>query len=141
MMNRPPMHDIAVCYPFYPNGQTVGNPSIHLPLILRPTYEGVHSGQVAFPGGGWEEGDADIVATALREAEEEVGVNRHQIHVLGQLSPLYIYVSNHLVHPTVAWMDHRPHFAPDPHEVAMVLELPIAELLNPGNIRTEQWQQ
>lgn len=123
-----------------PHNDSAGETAIHLPLILRPTYEGVHSGQVAFPGGGWEEGDADLVATALREAEEEIGVDRHHVHVLGELTPLYIYVSNHLVHPTVAWLDHRPHFTPDPYEVAMVLEMPLQTFLDPTNVRTEQWQ-
>lgn len=125
---------------FYPHVDEAGKNVVHLPLILRPTYDGVHSGQVAFPGGGWEDGDADIVATALREAEEEIGIPRAQVHVLGALTPLYIYVSNHLVHPTVAWIDHEPRFTPDPFEVAMVLEMPLHTFLDPTNVRTEQWQ-
>lgn len=125
---------------FYPRANAHGMIDIHLPLILRPTYEGVHSGQVAFPGGSREEVDSDIVATALREAEEEIGVERQQIQILGQLSPLYIYVSNHLVHPTVAWIDHRPRFQPDPSEVAQILETPLRELHNPANLRLEEWQ-
>ncbi len=63
---------------FYPQqGQ------IYLPLILRPTYPGVHSGQVGFPGGGYDETDADLTATALREAYEEVGVHPSEVTVLG----------------------------------------------------------
>lgn len=113
---------------------------IYLPLILRPTYDGVHSGQVGFPGGGWEEGDPDIVATAMREAYEEIGVVVDAIQVVGQLSPLYVFASNHLVYPTVAWIDHRPRFRPDPREVAQVIEMPLRALLDPANQRTEQWQ-
>ncbi len=125
---------------FYPDQNESGEEQIHLPLILRPTYEGVHSGQIAFPGGGWEESDADLIATALRETDEEIGVPSTAIQVLGQLSPLYVFASNHLVYPTVAWVDHKPTFQPDPREVAMVIEMPLHELLNPANLRLEQWQ-
>jgi 8-oxo-dGTP pyrophosphatase MutT (NUDIX family) len=125
---------------FYPDRNDQGQEEIYLPLILRPTYDGVHSGQVGFPGGGWEEGDADLIATALRETYEEIGVAATAIQVLGQLSPLYVFASNHLVHPTVAWIDHKPIFQPDPHEVALVIEMPLHELLNPANLRLEQWQ-
>ncbi|MCB0125441.1 MAG: CoA pyrophosphatase [Caldilineaceae bacterium] len=129
---------------FYPNTNANASSNledaIYLPLILRPTYEGVHSGQVGFPGGGWEEGDADLVATALREAQEEIGVVPEDVRVIGQLSPLYVFASNHLVHPTVAWINHRPHFQPDPREVAQLLEVPLHALLDPTNQRVEQWQ-
>jgi len=125
---------------FYPEESEQGQEEIYLPLILRPTYDGVHSGQVGFPGGGREEVDADLIATALRETHEEIGVESTAVQVLGQLSPLYIFASNHLVYPTVAWMDHKPIFRPDPYEVAMVIELPLCELLNPANLRSERWQ-
>ncbi|MCB0062251.1 MAG: CoA pyrophosphatase [Caldilineaceae bacterium] len=125
---------------FYPYDDRDNPGAIYLPLILRPTYEGVHSGQIGLPGGGWEEGDRDLVATALREAEEEIGVAPGPIHVIGQLSPLYVFASNHLVYPTVAWIDHRPTFRPDPREVAQLLELPLLDLLNPANTKVEQWQ-
>lgn len=120
---------------FYPHAEEV-----YLPLILRPTYDGVHSGQVGFPGGGYEEQDADLIATALREAYEEVGVVPASVTVLGQLSPLYVFASNHLVQPTVAWVDTRPAFQPDPYEVAQLIETPLADLLNVNNYRTETWQ-
>jgi 8-oxo-dGTP pyrophosphatase MutT (NUDIX family) len=120
---------------FYPqHGQ------IYLPLILRPTYDGVHSGQVGFPGGGHEQGDADLVATALREAHEEIGVQVHEVVLLGQLSPLYVFASNYLVYPTVAWSPARPPFDIDVREVAQLLEVPVTDLLNPGHQRLEEWQ-
>lgn len=125
---------------FYPQPTAQGENQIALPLILRPTYDGVHSGQIGLPGGGWEASDADIVATALREAQEEIGVQPTQVEVLGQLSPLYVFASNNLVYPTVGWIDHRPAFEPDPFEVALLLELPLRDLLDPGNLRSEQWQ-
>jgi 8-oxo-dGTP pyrophosphatase MutT (NUDIX family) len=119
----------------YPHQDT-----LFLPLILRPTYNGVHSGQVSFPGGGREPGDPDLVATALREAQEEIGISVREVTVLGQLSPLYIYVSNNLVYPIVAWSAQRPNFHPDPQEVAQLVEIPLIDLLNPANRYEEEWQ-
>ena len=119
---------------FYPYADTV-----YFPLILRPTYPGVHSGQVGLPGGGQEPGE-DLVQTALREAHEEVGVDPAQVEVLGQLSNLYIRPSNNLVLPVIGWMPMRPTFIPDSHEVALLIEAPLLEFLDPANQRTEIWQ-
>jgi 8-oxo-dGTP pyrophosphatase MutT (NUDIX family) len=120
---------------FYPHAQ-----QLYLPLILRPDYGGVHSGQIALPGGGWEDGDADMVATALREAHEEIGVEPQAVTVLGALTPLYVGPSNFLVHPIVGWLPHRPTFRLDPHEVAELIEAPLSALLNPDNLQVEEWQ-
>jgi 8-oxo-dGTP pyrophosphatase MutT (NUDIX family) len=120
---------------FYPQ-----NDQLYLPLILRPTYNGVHSGQVGFPGGGYEAGDADLIQTALREAYEEVGVPPTSLTILGQLSTLYVFPSNYLVYPTVAWMPTRPEFKLDPYEVDQLLEVPLLHLLNPQNRLEEEWQ-
>jgi 8-oxo-dGTP pyrophosphatase MutT (NUDIX family) len=119
---------------FYPQADR-----LYIPLILRPTYTGVHSGQVGFPGGGFDPLDTDLTATALREAYEEVGVHPSEVTVLGQLTPLYVYASNYLVLPTVAWVDYRPDFRPDPYEVAQLIEAPLLDLLHPGNRRVETW--
>lgn len=113
--------------------------AILLPLILRPTYTGVHSGQVSLPGGGREPGDADLTATALREAWEEVGVAGGPITVLGTLSPLFVWASNYLVQPTVAWSPVRPDFNADPYEVAALLEVPVAALLDPATLQRAPW--
>jgi 8-oxo-dGTP pyrophosphatase MutT (NUDIX family) len=112
----------------------------HIALILRPTYAGVHSGQVAFPGGGKEPEDADLTATALREAYEETGIDPAQVEVLGHLTPLFVVASNYLVLPSVGWSDHRPNFHPDPYEVAQIVEAPLADLLDPACLRVEDWQ-
>jgi 8-oxo-dGTP pyrophosphatase MutT (NUDIX family) len=112
---------------------------IFLPLILRSTYLGVHSGQIGFPGGGYEATDGDLTATALREAYEEIGVHASQYTVLGQLTPLYVSASNYLVQPIVGWIDYRPTFNPDPYEVAALLEAPLAALLDPATRRVEPW--
>lgn len=113
---------------------------LHLPLILRPTYEGVHSGQVAFPGGGQEALDTDLVATALREAHEEIGIDLAHVQILGQLSKLYIMPSNYEVWPTLACTPERPHFRTDPYEVARLLEVPLSALQDPANRHQEEWQ-
>lgn len=118
----------------YPHADT-----LHLPLILRPTYNGVHSGQVSFPGGGEEKTDASLAATALREAYEEVGIPPEDVQIIGQLSKLYIEPSNFEVYPTVGWMARRPAFCIDPHEVALLLETSLADFQNPANRYEEQW--
>ena len=119
---------------FYPH-----NGCIMLPLILRPTYPGVHSGQVGLPGGGQEETDSDLTATALRETYEEIGVDPNEYTVLGQLTPLYVSASNFLVLPTVGWIDYRPDFHLDPYEVAALIEAPLPTLLHPATQRVENW--
>ncbi len=118
---------------------TQRNDTLCLPLILRPTYDGTHSGQVSFPGGGQEEIDADITDTALREAYEEVGIPPNEVEVLGQLSKLYIAPSNFEVYPTVGWMARRPTFKIDPYEVARLLEVPYGDFFEPAIRFEEEW--
>jgi 8-oxo-dGTP pyrophosphatase MutT (NUDIX family) len=90
-------------------------------LMKRPDYSGAHSGQVSFPGGKMEPSDTDIIATALREAEEEVGLIQGSVRVLGQLSELYIPVSNFLVHPVVGVLERPPILVPNQKEVERIL--------------------
>ncbi|MCB0401579.1 MAG: CoA pyrophosphatase [Flavobacteriales bacterium] len=111
----------------------------HITLIRRPEYDGTHSGQIAFPGGKVEESDRDIIHTALREANEEVGVLMDDVEVLGRLTDVYIPVSNFLVSPVVGTIAYAPEFVPDPTEVAGILEMNVAHLiqceLTPEKIR------
>lgn len=109
----------AVLILFYPGAE-----GLSFPLIERSAYEGVHSKQIAFPGGATEADDASPVHTALREAEEEIGINRHSVEVLGQLSPMYIPPSNFLVQPVVGVLRDRPRWQLQPDEVASVIETP-----------------
>ncbi len=108
------------------------NGQIWLPLIVRPQYEGVHSGQVAFPGGKYEDGDGTLEYTALRETREEVGIEVQSADLLGKLTEIYIPPSNSLVTPVVAWLPFVPSFTPDQHEVASMLLVPLAHLRNPA---------
>lgn len=103
--------------------------ALHLVFMQRSIYEGVHSGQVSFPGGRVEPDDPDLTFTALREAHEELGIVPEGVQVLGRLSPLYIPPSNFLVYPTVGYMDHRPDFVPSVREVARVIEVELSHLL------------
>ncbi len=84
-----------------------------------------HSGQVSFPGGRYEERDGALENVALREAEEEIGIPASSVHILGQLTDLYIPVSNFLVHPFVGVLQGRPDFKPQVGEVAAILTPPI----------------
>lgn len=102
----------------------------HLVLIERNSYEGVHSAQIAFPGGKFEKEDVEFQTTALRESEEEIGVFREQIEVIRPFSPLYIPPSNFLVHPFLGVAKETLHFVLDPKEVASIIELPLSDFLS-----------
>jgi 8-oxo-dGTP pyrophosphatase MutT (NUDIX family) len=93
-----------------------------------------HAGQPAFPGGASDPGDADAAATALREANEEVGLDPSSVEVLDLLPTLWIPVSSFLVTPVLAWWREPHEVGPaDPAEVARVSRLPVRELADPAN--------
>jgi 8-oxo-dGTP pyrophosphatase MutT (NUDIX family) len=96
---------------------------------LRNTYNGTHSGQVSFPGGKNELNETPVEA-ALREANEELGIEPSTIEILGQLSPVYIPPSRFLVTPVVGINLLRPDFKPDPYEVAQLIEAPLSLLMD-----------
>jgi 8-oxo-dGTP pyrophosphatase MutT (NUDIX family) len=103
-------------------------------LLIRRVSDGTaHSGQISFPGGKHERTDADLRATALREAQEEVGLPAADVQILGALSPLYIPVSNFMVYPFVGFATARPSYLLSEREVAAVIEAPLSRLLHPQN--------
>ncbi len=113
---------------------------LHLVLTLRPTYEGIHSGQVSCPGGRHEPPET-LVTTALRETEEEIGVPPAAVELLGQLTPLYVLPSDYEVHPFVGFhAGGRPVFAPHTREVAAIIETPLRLLLDPATRAEEEWE-
>lgn len=102
---------------------------LHLVFMQRAEDGRVHSGQISFPGGRMEPEDPTLEHTALREAEEELGISPPRVQVLGQLTHLYIPPSNFWVKPVVGFAAERPNFRPDPREVQRVIEVPVAQLL------------
>lgn len=114
----------AVLILLYPDGD-----KIRFPIIRRQEYVGAHSGQVSLPGGKTEAGE-NAIETALRESEEEIGVNRNLPRVIGQLSNFFVIPSNFLITPIVATIDHVPTFKPDPYEVAAVLSADLDSLVD-----------
>ncbi len=115
----------AVLSLFYPkNGLT------HLLLIVRSSYPGVHSSQIAFPGGKKELTDSDLKETALRETNEEVGISVSEIEIVKQWSDLYIPPSNFMVSAFMGISQQPQSFILQPDEVSGIIELPVTDLLN-----------
>jgi len=113
------------------------NPSINneptITLIVRPNNTGVHSGQISFPGGRVEKIDNSLWETALRETNEEIGVNPCKVNFIKELSRLYIPPSNFLVYPFIGYLNERSKFRIDNNEVDEVLEIPISSLIDKKN--------
>jgi len=97
-----------------------------------------HSGEVAFPGGRHQAGDPDSIATALREAQEEIGLAPDQVQVLGALRPLHT-VSRFLVTPVVGLLPWPQPLRPDPREVARIFSIPLAWLGTPAHHRVRPY--
>tara|TARA_R110002072_G_scaffold23949_2_gene82015 strand:- start:132040 stop:132636 length:597 start_codon:yes stop_codon:yes gene_type:complete len=111
---------------FYPSQSL----DTHLILILRKTYKGVHSAQVGFPGGKIEPEDQSLLETALRETEEEVGVNAKSISVLKQLTEIYIPPSDFFVQPFLGVTYQTPIFIPQEEEVEALIEVPLTHFMD-----------
>ncbi len=128
-LSERPMRQAAVLVPLVrrPEGLTVL-------LTKRTDHLNDHAGQVSFPGGRTDPGDGDAVATALREAHEEVGLAADEIEVIGVL-PTYTTVTSYEVTPVVALLDPPRALALDAFEVAEVFEVPLAFLMDPSNHR------
>lgn len=135
VLTRPP-HNVryaAVMMLLYP----AADGTLYFCLIQRTTYEGKHSGQISLPGGKKEKNDTDFWATALRETEEEIGIDSKQIQLITALSSTYIPPSNFYVYPYLAVVDHRPLFSIEEKEVDHLIEIPITDLLDSKSMTTE----
>ncbi len=117
---------------FYPNVKS----ETYLVLILRKTYKGVHSAQVGFPGGKYENEDEDLMVTAIRETEEEVGVPNSMVEVIKKMSPMYIPPSNFMVHPYIAISESTPNFVKQDTEVEAIIEVRLVDFLDETNTLT-----
>jgi 8-oxo-dGTP pyrophosphatase MutT (NUDIX family) len=109
---------------------------IHVLLTVRSRDLPNHRGQISLPGGLVEE-EESLRSAALREAREEVGLVPELVHVLGSLSAVFIPVSGFILHPFVGTVRERPKLRPSPHEVERLLEVPLAELLDPARLHVE----
>lgn len=107
------------------------------PLIKRPEYSGAHGGQVSLPGGKAEPGE-NAVDAALRECEEEIGIVRDDIQVLGKLSNFFVMPSNFMVTPVIAAFAGKPVFIPDPFEVSRILEARLSDLAEETAIKQKE---
>ncbi len=103
-------------------------PVDNIPTLLfieRPVYDGAHSGQIAFPGGKIEKSDTSFLDAALRETQEEIGIERQHIKVVGPLSEVYVLASNFMVYPFVGLLNEVPTLILEEKEVANTLEIPL----------------
>lgn len=118
---------------FYPSEEN----DTRFVLILRKTYKGVHSAQVGFPGGRYEDVDLSYERTALRETEEEVGVPISSVEIIRDLTEVYIPPSNFFVKPFIGLTAGYPEFIPEESEVEAIIEVPLAEFLK-DEVRTTE---
>ena len=107
---------------------------IRFPLIKRPMYQGVHSGQISLPGGKAEQNEK-LSATALREGEEEIGIIRGDVQLLKVLTSFHVIPSNIVITPFVSMTEKLPLFAPNPQEVERILFGDLNDLLKPGAVK------
>ncbi|WP_370281065.1 NUDIX hydrolase [Robiginitalea marina] len=119
---------------FYPGADR----QTRLLFIIRNAYPGVHSGQIAFPGGQQEGGDRDLWDTALRETQEEVGVPPGLVRPIRPLSRVFIPPSNFEVSPFMGYCGQTPSFRRQQSEVAGLLEVPLAEILDDARLVTRR---
>ncbi|NGP89523.1 NUDIX hydrolase [Fodinibius halophilus] len=133
---EPPDHanDSSVLILLFPNEEN--KPELTLTLRSRDID---HGGQISFPGGRAEQGES-AAETALREAEEEIGIPPESITIIGQLSDLYINNSNNLVTPVVGVVKKKPNFKINPSEVEEVFAVELNSLLHKKNLTVENWE-
>ncbi len=128
-----PCRDASVMLLLFPSQEQPA-----LVLTVRPPHMKQHPGQISFPGGRREPGE-DLLTTALRETQEEIGLEQDQIEVLGRLTPLYIPPSNFCVYPFVGALTHDPPLTPHSSEVEEILRIPLWRLLQPDARVHEAW--
>lgn len=134
--DRPDFRQAAVLLPLY---FTQAGPC--LVLTKRTEQVPTHKGQISFPGGGFEEGDGDLLTTALRETREEIGLRPEDVEILGTLDDTVTVTSRHVVRPFVGAIPHPYPFRLDPFEIERLIHLPISALLQGAPFREEIWER
>jgi len=114
------------------------NGQLYFPLTRRPDSVEFHKGQISLPGGSRENTES-LRQAALREAQEEIGVEQSAVEVLGQLTSLYVPPSNFCVQPFVGYMPRHPNFQLEEKEVAELIKVPLEKLLDPASAHEEDW--
>ncbi len=130
---KTPPRICAVMIAMYPH-----EGDIYLPMMLRPTKSRAHPGQISFPGGKKEDQDQDLVDTARREMQEEVGVLVPRENVIGSLTSVYIPPSNSLVTPILGFLEEKPEYTIEPDEVERALDISIKDLADPNNRKAKK---
>lgn len=127
----PPDHlrPASILIPFYPDEKK----GLSLIFMMRPDYPGRHGAQISFPGGKMDPGDTDELSTALRETEEEIGVDRSVIEVWGGLNTQQTMASSYWITPFVGQIPYPYEFNPDPSEVDRLIIVPFSHILNPSH--------
>ncbi len=134
--DRPGFRQAAVLLPLYEN-----EAGPHLVLTKRTNLVPTHKGEISFPGGGFEEADGDLLATALREAHEEIGLDPEDVEIIGTLDDTATVTSRHVVRPFVGFIPHPYAFHLDAFEIDRLVHLPISALLRGAPFREEVWER
>ena len=116
----------------------IRNNEVFFPLIQRTSgnQNDKHKGQISLPGGKFDAEDKTLLNCALRELEEEIGVKREEVNLVGNLTDLYIPVSSFKVQPYVVFSENNFNFVPQPREVEYILEVSLKDLLDNNNLKT-----
>jgi len=108
-------------------------------VIRRSVYVGIHSGQIAFPGGRYEESDGDVRVTALREIEEEIGISEDKIQIIGRLTDIYVPPSNFLISVFVGFLVDKPVYKIDEREVDEVIEIQFSDFFKSDAVKQKDF--
>ena len=130
-----PLVRAAVLVPIIDRGEA------HLVFAKRTDRVGHHAGQISFPGGRVDPGDADDLAAALREAQEEVGLAPAAVEPLGLLDDTETFATQFVITPWVGLVRGPVVWQPDGEEIEKVIEVPVAALLDRGSFRVERWER
>ena len=139
-------YDQSIELPFSKNNSTASavlillyleDNEIHFFLTKRSNELEHHKGQISLPGGTQEENE-ELTHTALRETQEEIGINKTSISIIGSMTPLFVPVTGFMIHPFIGYSSNKLEPTPDPSEVEAIFSVNISDLLNEANRTIEQ---